>query len=109
MRPVPVSFHDVSVGSYYLLHDTIDPDWTWALYQRHLSFHTCVVGWEMRILDKPISVNVPRESDVERNRFNAYPITDEQADAVVMAARHLTDMQAWHRLCERITQREDVT
>ena len=58
-KPPPVSFHDVPVGSYYLLHDTLD--------------------------------------------------ADEQADAVVMAARHMTNIQAWHRLCERITQREDVT
>ena len=97
---------DVPLHSHYLLCDTLDGDWTWALYQKRLTHHLYLIGWEKRVLDEPVSVKTPRATDVERDRFEAYPITDAQADAVVMAARHMTNIQAWHRMCERITQQE---
>lgn len=101
MRP-----EEVPTGSHYLLHDTFETEWSWAVYQKHLTCHTCLVGWEKQVLVNPVTVSTPRATDVERDRFVAYPLSSEQADAVIMAAMHLSDMRAWHRLCARIARRQ---
>lgn len=99
----------VPAGKHYLVFDSEDADWTWALYLSEGRLHKCVVDWagEANVaseLHYPLG-----EQQFSEDRFVAYILTPEQVDAAVMLSMHKPGIEGWKRFCARIAQREVVT
>ena len=99
-KPWPREGNPFEAGKSYLIHDPQDGDW--ALWYVSNVAVAVVVGWTGKLSEVTFPWGgAAAESSTLAGAAMVYEVTQEQADAYVMAARHLPSAGAWYRFANR--------